>query len=121
MPAVGDGDFVLEQGVALRRGGDGDVEGAAVPEVGDGDPAAVEQEVVAGGVPDLQEGPRRAFAAEVEQMAVALPAVPRAPPEAPRIEEGAGLVQVLPGHDVAEEAQLQLRAAVVLDPAVGGV
>src|SRR6185295_18893982 len=109
--------LVAQQGVAVRRSGDGEVDDAAVPEVGGGDAAAVEQQIGARRAADLLEG----AVAAVEQMTVALPAVPGASPEVLRVEEAAGLVLRLLAHDVVQEVELDLGSPLVVDPAVGAV
>src|SRR3954452_24755892 len=109
--------LVAQQGVAVAVGGDGDVEHAAVPEVGEGDAAAVGQQVGARRAADLLEG----AVPPVAEVAVALPAVPRELGEVFRIEEAARLVFLLVPYDVVQERKLGLGFLVVVAPAVGAV
>ena len=105
---------IAQKGVPLARGGDGNVQTAAVPEVGDGDAAAVEQQVRSGRMADLVE---RAVTV-VAQVAVPLPSVPRTAAEICRVEEHSRLVVPLTADDVVQEVELDLGAGLVFDPAV---
>src|SRR5579872_3893895 len=96
-------------------GGDCNVHRAAIPEVGNGDAAAVQNEVTAIGVADLAEG----SVAIVVKIAIALPPMPGRLSKVRRIEERSSLIKPLFGNDVVEKLQLQFGSGSVVHPAVG--
>src|SRR6266850_2147874 len=97
--------------------GDRNIETAAVPEIGNRNPAAVGDEICSGGCSDF----RKRSIAVVAEMPVAFPSMPRRAAKILGIEEDSSLVVFLPANDIVEKVQLDLGVAIVVNPPVCGV
>src|SRR5207249_47541 len=108
---------IFEQCVTVSGCRYSDIQHATIPEIGNSHAAAIEQKIGSSAAPDFRES----SIAIVAKMAIALPAMPRGAAEMFRVKKDSGFVIGLPANHVVEKVQLNFRAAVVVNPAVGGV